>query len=323
MPAQRRMVRSERRLCRAQPFPGEASEGVSTTPSGRDGALLAAGDADDAMEGGLGDVEGTRAVEHDAAWVTQLTGHRAHLAGRRDSKDLTDLESAAHEHAAIGSDGEVGPMVVAGGQSDNETQVAVGSEAEHFPDRAQEDEVVTGSRRHADQSPERLLAHVDHLGFWQDRDEEIDASGQRPVLTRINPEDQRALIPFVDEPTERRRERCLRPQIRLRTRVVEEDESPLPVEGERAATEEVVQSHRHRLEPLVRAKSIDAIAVLLAEEEVPALRIEREAAEHGLSRPIRERHQDAGRPRGVYRQVAPEVNAIDFGGGSASPVVAP
>src|SRR5260370_24849495 len=114
------------------------------------------------MGGGLCDVQGTGAVEHDAAGVTQLTGHRAHLAGRPDSKDLTDLESAAHEHAAIGSDGEVGPMVVAGGHSDNETQVAVGSEAEHFPDRAQEDEGVTSSRPHAKQSPNRALPAVDH-----------------------------------------------------------------------------------------------------------------------------------------------------------------
>src|SRR5260370_36807842 len=122
MPPYRRVVRSERRLCRAQRFAGEASEGVSATSAGRDGALWAAGDADDAMAGGLGDVEGTRAVEDDAAWVTQLTGHRAHLAGRRDSKDLKDLESAAHEHAAIGSDGGVCPMVVGDGHSGSVTQ---------------------------------------------------------------------------------------------------------------------------------------------------------------------------------------------------------
>src|SRR2546426_9751586 len=108
----------------------------------------------------------------------------------------------------------------------------------------------------------------------------------------------------------------------FRARVVENNEPPLPVEGQRCSPEKMVQPHHPRLEPLIRAKPIDAIAVLLAEEEVLALRIEREAAEPGLSRLNRERHHDAGRPRGVYRQGAPEVNAIDFGGGIASPAVA-
>ena len=174
-------------------------------------------------------------------------------------------------------------MVVAGRQSGDETQVAVGPEAEHFSDRAQEDEVVTAHRRHADQPPEGLPMHVGRLGLRQHRCDQIDASRQRSLLARIDAKDQGPPIPFVDEPAERRRERALRPEMGFRARIVEDNEPPLPVEGQRRSPQKMVQPHHHRLEPLIRAEAVDAIAVLLAEEEVPAPRIEREAAEHGLS----------------------------------------
>src|SRR5207247_10477590 len=93
-------------------------------------------DADDPVERGLSDVEGTLAIEDDAARIAQLARHRAHQARRGDPEDLTDLESAAHEHAAIGSDRHVGPVVVAGRQSGDATHAAVGSEAEPLSARA-------------------------------------------------------------------------------------------------------------------------------------------------------------------------------------------
>jgi len=107
--------------------------------------------------------------------------------------------------------------------------------------------------------------------------------------------------------------------MRFRAGEVEEHQSALLVEGERAPTEEVVQPHDHCLEPLVRPQAINAITVLFAEEQVPAPGFEREAPEHRLSELLGERNHDAGRPRSINRQGFVHVDTVDLCGGVSPP----
>ena len=118
-------------------------------------------DADDPVEGGLGDVEGALAIDHDAARIAQFAGQGGHLAGRGDPEDLADVEPAADEHAPIGPHRQVRPMVVSTGQPGDEVKLTVGAEPEHLPDGAQQDEVVARRRRDADEPPQGFLAGGD------------------------------------------------------------------------------------------------------------------------------------------------------------------
>jgi hypothetical protein len=78
--------------------------------------------------GGFGDVERAVTVEHDPAWIAQLGGDDADVSRRRDPEDLSDLKPSAHVHASVGSDRQVGSMVVATGESGDETERAIGPE---------------------------------------------------------------------------------------------------------------------------------------------------------------------------------------------------
>ena len=213
----------------------------------RDGPLSAAGgEAEDAVVGGFGDVERARAVEHDSAGIAQLGGDDADLSRRRDPEDLSDLKPAAHVHAAVGSDRQVGSMVVPGGESGDETERAIGPEPQHFPDGTQEDEIVA-RRRHADESPQRLSAGAGPSALREDRHEQVGAARERPLLVDIQAENYGPPVAFLREPVERRRKGRLGSKMRLRTRVVDEDQPPPRVEGDRAPPEEMVQPHRHHL----------------------------------------------------------------------------
>ena len=117
------------------------------------------GDADDAVEGGLRDVERARRGRARCRRDRRARWRRWSPAGRRDPEDLADVKPAADEDAAVGSDRHVGAMVVPGGQSGDEAELAVGREPEHFPDGAQEDEIVA-RRRHADEPPQGLPARA-------------------------------------------------------------------------------------------------------------------------------------------------------------------
>src|SRR5437879_6867079 len=252
-------------------------------------------DADDAMEGCLGDVESARAVDHDAARIAELAGHRGYLAGRRDPEDLAYVESATDEHAPVGPCGEVRPLIVTGGQAGQEPKLAVGSEAKDLADGAQEDEIV-GDRRHADEPPQGLPAGSDLAVAREDWGKQIGAARERPVLVNVHAKHHGPPVAFFREPAERRRQRRLRPKMGLRARIVEEDQPPQVVEGYGAPAEEMVQPHGHRSQMLVRPESIDTITVLLAEEEIPAAGIHREASQRRLPRLAREgNHHQIGR----------------------------
>src|SRR5436190_926193 len=75
----------------------------------------------------------------------------------------------------------------------------------------------------------------------KDRGQRIGPPRKRPILGGIDAEDQGAPISFVDEPAERRRQGRLRAKVRLRARVIDEDELPATVERQRGPAEEVVQ----------------------------------------------------------------------------------
>src|SRR5262249_31167923 len=120
-------------------------------------------------------------------------------------------------------------MVMAGGEPDDEVELAIGSETKHLTDGAQEHEVVTRRRGHADESPQRLAAGASGFLARKDRDEQIGPPRKRPILIGIDAEDQRATVPLVDEKAERRRQRRLRAKMRLGARVVDEDEVPATV----------------------------------------------------------------------------------------------
>jgi hypothetical protein len=105
----------------------------------------------------------------------------------------------------------------------------------------------------------------------------------------------------------------------FRARVVEEDKPPLLVEGNRASPEEMVQPHRNRSKPLVGPETVDAVAVFLAEVEIPGPRIHREASEYRLPRLGGEWNHDPRRPGSVHRQEAAQVDTVELGGGISSP----
>ena len=84
----------------------------------------------------------------------------------------------------------------------------------------------------------------------------------------------------------------------------------------------MVQAHGDRLESLVRAQPIDAVAVLLAEKKVPARDVDGEAPQHRFPRPVGERDHHPGRPRQVYGQRGVQIDPIDLPGGVPSPAVA-
>src|SRR5262244_3298509 len=81
----------------------------------------------------------------------------------------------------------------------------------------------------------------------------------------------------------------------------------------------MVQPDGDRLQARLVGQAIDAIAVLLAEEDAPASRIDREASEHGLSNLVGERDDDARNTRGVDRQGRAHIEAVDFTGRVAEP----
>src|SRR5438876_8361754 len=152
------------------------------------------------MKRRLGDVEASVGVEHDAAGITELAGHDADPAGRRDPKDLSNLVAGTDEDAAVGAGREIGAMVVTCGESNDETELAIGSEAKYLSDGTQEHEVVARRRGHADESPHRLAVRARGFLSGKDRDEQIGPPRKRPILGGIDAEDQRAPISFVDEP---------------------------------------------------------------------------------------------------------------------------
>src|SRR5262249_45346766 len=162
-------------------------------------------------------------------------------------------------------------------ESDHEAELTIGSEAKHLADRAQEHEVVARRRGHADESPQRLAIRASDLHARKDRDEQVGSPWKRPILGGIDAEDQRAPVSFVDEEAERRRKRRFRAKVRLGARIVDEDEMPAAVERQRSPADEVIQPDRDRVEPRLVAQAIDTIAVLLAEEESPASRIDGQA----------------------------------------------
>src|SRR5262245_34117972 len=134
-------------------------------------------DADDAVKGGLRDIKGALVVEHDAAGVAQVPRHDGDLPGWRDPEDLTDVEPAADEHAAIASHRQVGPVVVSSGQSRDEMQPAISAELEHLSDGAEQDEIVARCRRDADEPPQWLLTGRDRPILREERGEQIGPSG--------------------------------------------------------------------------------------------------------------------------------------------------
>ena len=212
-------------------------------------------------------------------------------------------------------------MIVAGGEAGQEAKLAVRFEPEHFADGAQENEVVAG-RRHADEPPQGLPVRPDRSVAGEDRWEEIGAAREWPILVDVDPKDHRTPVSFFREPAERRRQRRFRPEMGLGARIVDEDQPPEAVEGHGAPPEEMVQPHRHGPQVLVRPESIDAIAVLLAEEEIPAARIHREASQRRLPRLGGEGNHHPGRPRGVHGEGAAHVEAVELRGGVSPPPLA-
>ena len=104
----------------------------------------------------------------------------------------------------------------------------------------------------------------------------------------------------------------------LRARIVHEDETTLTVERKRGPAEEVVQPDDNRLEALVASQAINAVAVLLSEEEIPSP-VDRETPEHRLARLAGEGDHDTRHPSRVDRPGPAEIQAIDLTGRVSEP----
>src|SRR5881628_1180824 len=86
-----------------------------------------------------------------------------------------------------------------------------------------------------------------------------------------------------------RRRRRLRAEPALEARIVEHHEPPLPIGREARAADEMVEADSDRRQASDAREPVDAVPVLLSEEEISRLRIDGEAAQDGLSRPLGER----------------------------------
>src|SRR5207245_5670649 len=116
---------------------------------------------------------------------------------------------------------------------------------------------------------------------------------QRPGLLGVEAEHERARVGLDGERLQRGWRRRLRAKLALEARVVEHHEPALAVECQARAAEEMVETHGERAQPPRRGESVDAVTVLLAEEQVAGLWIYRHAAERRLAAPVRVRNDEA------------------------------
>src|SRR5207249_5044481 len=119
-----------------------------------------------------------------------------------------------------------------------------------------------------------------------------------------------------------RRQRSLGPELALETRVVEHHDPALGVGREARAAEQMVETDDDRCQALVSREPIDAVAVLLSEEEISRPRIDGEAAQGGLARSLREGDDDSRRDGRVHGKRAPGIEPEDLRRGIAAPAVA-
>src|SRR5205085_6796213 len=96
------------------------------------------------------------------------------------------------------------------------------------------------------------------------------------------------LIVLGGEPVQPRGQRRLRAQLTLEARIVEHHEPALGVRRDAGPAEQMIGADDDRRQTLVGAETVDAITVLLAEEEILRSRIQGETAERVLSGPVRE-----------------------------------
>src|SRR5439155_19296422 len=123
----------------------------------------------------------------------------------------------------------------------------------------------------------------------KERCDELETARQRHVLLGVDAEDERPGVVLDRERLQRRRYRGLRPELALEARVVEHHEPALAVERQARAAEQMVEADGERAQAPRGGQPIDAIAVLLTEEQIARLRIDRQAAERGRSWPHRGR----------------------------------
>ena len=83
----------------------------------------------------------------------------------------------------------------------------------------------------------------------------------------------------------------------------------------------MVEADGERAQAPRGGQPIDAIAVLLTEEQIARLRIDRQAAERGLSWPLRERDDEPRRAGCVDRLHAGRIEPVDLRRGVAAPAL--
>src|SRR5437870_12178816 len=147
-----------------------------------------------------------------------------------------------------------------------------------------------------------LAGDASHGSLREDRADEVQGPRQRNVLFGSDTEDERSRIARGREPVQRRRQRSLGPELALETRVVEHHDPALGVGREARAAEQMVETDDDRCQALVSREPIDAVAVLLSEEEISRPRIDGEAAQGGLARSLREGNDDSQIGRASCRE---------------------
>ena len=243
--------------------------------------------------------------------------------GRGDPEDLANLKPATDEDAAVGSHRQVGAVVVSRGQAGDETKLRVGREREHLARRASSRTRSSDRGRRADEPPQRLGPPADRAPR-QDRREQIGASRQAGAA-RGHPRG-RPRGPGSPPPSsqlERRRRRRLGSQMHLGARVVEEDQPPAAIEGDRCCPRgDGSVRRRPALQPLIRRRADRC--------DCRSPRRGRDPRSAGPRRGCRTRSCAARRRRGSRRGAparrppagARRLDAIDLGGGVSSPPLA-
>ncbi len=84
----------------------------------------------------------------------------------------------------------------------------------------------------------------------------------------------------------------------------------------------MVEADRERAQAPRGGQAVDAVTVLLPEEQIAGLWIDRQAAERGLARPLREGNDEPGRKGRVDWRRDGRIEPIDLRRGVAAPALA-
>src|SRR5439155_15947887 len=150
-------------------------------------------DAEDAVEGGFGEVDVAVGVEGDAVGVAELGGDRRDAALGGHAEQAAYVESGRDEECAVAREGQARALVVTRGQPRERVQVAAAGETEELAERVEQQQRAIGARGDGDEARQRF-AWRGNPAAWKERRHQVQAPRQHGALADHDAEDQRALI---------------------------------------------------------------------------------------------------------------------------------